>query len=743
MRENFIKFKYFVIKTKTKIKNLNHNIYIKLKPILNFIKICFIKLGKGIKNISIKFSSSVKKLFSNTKARFKNKKDMSLSKKIVRSKVKKEKKSKKKNHKHTSKKIFKVVLRIIAVLISLFIIFIIAFGLYIAISAPKFDPDNLTKNNGTLIYDKNNNLVTVIGNEKRQNVDYKDLPQVLINAIISTEDANFFDHKGVDLKRLIKATYYQAKGDSSVGGASTITMQLSKNSFTSTEATGVKGIIRKLTDIYMSVFNIERKYTKKELMEFYVNSPYLGSSSYGVQQASQTYFNKDVKDLSLVESATIAGLIQAPSAYDPYLYPEKIEGRKNLVLSLMKKQGYITEAEYQEGKKITVKSLLVDSRKKSNTKYQGFIDTVVQEVIDRTGNNPYEVPMAIYTTLDTSKQDIVNNFYKKYDFKDKLVQVGIGIIENKTGEIIAVGAGRYKDKEMTFNYATQINRHPGSTAKPIFDYGPGIEYLKWNTNEGFVDRPTQYSNGATLKNWDNRYYGYMTLKSALAESRNTCALQAFQENDNKKIIEFAQSLGINPEINNGYLGEWHAIGAFNGVNPIQLAGAYAAFGNKGIYNEPHSYSKIKYYENGKIEKNDFKQTKAMSEGTAYMIAFVLQDATGYQIDVKGTEIATKTGTSSYEEELTDSLGLSSDIIQDSWTVTFSPDYTASIWYGYSKLYADHYNTMNGANVDRLDMQQMIVNKLMKKDSKFKMPDSVVQKYYSGTEHVFWKEDSPY
>ena len=740
MRENTIRLKYFLIKFKEKIIIIYKKILKFIIPIFKLIKKYIIKAGETMKKTMKKIGKATKSKTAYLNSTIKNRKDLVLSKKNIKKKHNKINKKNKGKKKKNSKRFLKVLGNLLLIFISIIILCIIAFGIYIAINAPKFDPDNLVKNNGTLIYDKNGDLITVIGSEKRQNVKYEELPQVLIDAIISTEDANFFSHKGVDLKRLLKATYYQAKGNSSAGGASTITMQLSKNSFTSTEATGVKGIIRKLTDIYLSVFYIERKYTKEELFEFYVNSPYLGSSSYGVEQASQTYFNKHVQDLTLVESATIAGLIQAPSAYDPYLYPNQIEERKNLVLSLMKKHGHISEKEYIEGKKITVKSLLVDSRKKSNTKYQGFVDTVVQEVIDDTGDNPYQVPMAIYTTLDPNKQDIINDFYNTYEFKDKLVQAGIGIIDNKTGEILAVGAGRYKTKEMTYNYATQINRHPGSTAKPLFDYGPGIEYNKWSTAEPFTDKPTTYTGGLSLNNWDNKYMGYMTLNRALSQSRNTCALQAFRKVDNKKIIEFVQNLGIKPEINNGYLGEWHAIGAFNGVNPIQLAGAYSAFGNKGIYHAPHSYTKIKYYETGKTKNNDIKTVQAMSEETAYMISYVLQNVTSYKVKVKGTEIATKTGTSSYDKDLISSMGISSSIIQDSWTVTYSPDYTVSIWYGYSKLLKDHYNTMSSANIERVNMQSAIVNKIMKQNSKFVMPEGCISKYYGGTKQIFWKSN---
>ena len=307
----------------------------------------------------------------------------------------------------------------------------------------------------------------------------------------------------------------------------------------------------------------------------------MGGGAYGVQVASQTYFGKDVNDLNLVEAAMLAGLFQAPGEYDPYVNPDKTNGRKNIVLDLMAKYGYISEKEAEEAKKVDVEDIIKQNKDSINP-YQGFIDTVVQEVIDRTGYNPYVVSMDIYSTMSKSKQDVINDFYKKHKFKDKKVQVGIAMIDNKTGAILAVGAGRNKNSELSLNYATQIKRHPGSTAKPLFDYGPGIEYNNWSTYTPFVDKPVKYTGGGTMHNVDNRYLGFMTLRQCLVQSRNTCALQAFKKVKNSKINDFVTSLGITPEYLNPkskYINEAHSIGGFNGVSPVQLAGAYAAFGN--------------------------------------------------------------------------------------------------------------------------------------------------------------------
>ena len=622
-------------------------------------------------------------------------------------------------------------LNIISAIILGFIVFfgLAGFGFiyFIYINSPEFNTDLLYKQESSNIYDSQGKLITTIGTEKRQIVEYKDLPQVLIDAILATEDARFFEHNGVDVPRFMIASYGYFTGNNA-GGASTITMQVSKNSFTSTEAEGIEGVVRKFTDVYLSMFKIERDYTKEEILEFYVNAPYLGGGSYGVEQASKTYFGKSVGQLNLVEAAMIAGMFQAPGEYDPYVNPDKTNARKNEVINLMLRHKFITQTEADAALKVDIEDHLEKLKTKTN-KYQGFIDTVVQEVIDRTGNNPYEVSMDIYSTMIRKKQDVINKFYKTHKFKDKKIQVGIGVIDNKTGAIIAVGAGRNKKTEMSLNYATQIKRHPGSTAKPLFDYGPGIEYKNWSTYTPFMDQPVKYTNGGIMQNYDYRYRGFLTLKECLVDSRNTCALQAFQAVSNHKINKFVTSLGIKPEYlgKSKYIHEAHSIGAFTGVSPVQLAAAYSAFGNGGYYTEPHSITKI-VYKNGPeevVEKFNFEKKRAMKATTAYMIAYILQGVTPPKVKVKGTQLATKTGTSTYDETRLRRLGLGKEVIQDAWTVTFSKDYSVAIWLGYDKLTRKTYITNNRAREERKKIQAEVNNKIHEKNSKFKWPGGLV------------------
>ena len=612
------------------------------------------------------------------------------------------------------------------ILIFLGIVSVSGFFCYIYMNAPEFKGELLYKRESSNIYDSKGDLITSIGTEKRQIVTYEELPQVLIDAIVATEDSRFFEHDGFDIYRFAKAGVGFLKGEDA-GGASTLTMQLSKNTYTSTNAKGFDGIVRKFTDIYMSIFKIEKDYSKKEIIEFYVNAPYLGAGSYGVQMASKTYFDKDVSNINLVEAAIIAGLFQAPGEYDPYVNPDKTNDRKNEVVNLMLRHGYISETEADIAKNVYVGDI-IKKQKNNVSKYQGFIDTVIEEVIDKTGENPYEVSMDIYTTMIRSKQDVINNFYNNHKFKDDKVQVGIGVIDNDTGAIIAVGAGRNKNSELSLNYATQIKRHPGSTAKPLFDYGPGIEFKNWSTYTPFIDKPVRYTNGGVMNNVDYKYKGFMTLEQCLVKSRNTCALQAFQKLSNSKIDQFVTSLGITPEYlgNSHFINEAHSIGGFTGVSPVQLAAAYAAFGNGGYFTEPHSVNKIIYKnDNEDVVEFNYQKNRVMKDTTAYMISYMLQKVTTRRIKVKGTEISTKTGTSSYDSARLKSLGLSSNVIQDSWTATFSPDYSVAIWYGYDELTKKTYNTSSHAWSERNKIQAEIINNIMEENSKFERPSGIV------------------
>lgn len=620
------------------------------------------------------------------------------------------------------------------IIFMLFLIFCLTIGiiftLYVIINSPKFDTSNLYSKESSVLLDKNGNEFARLGTENRELVNYEELPQVLVDAIVATEDSRYFQHNGVDLARFTKAVIGQLMGRSDAGGGSTLTMQVVKNTYTSTVSGGIQGIIRKFTDIYMSVFKVEKSYTKEQIIEFYVNIPYLGSGAYGVEQASQIYFNKSVDELSLVEAATIAGLFQAPDAFDPYKYPTKAENRRNIVLNLMCRHGYITEQQRDLAKSIPLESTL-NSSSKSVNKYQGFVDTVVMEIIDRTGNDPATTSMTIYTTLDPTKQDVIEDIYNTYKWKNEKVQAAMAVIDVKDGSISAIGAGRNKKTERSLNYATSIKRHPGSTAKPIFDYGPAIEYLNWSTGQTVVDDTFKYSGGGNIKNWDNGFKGIMTAKTALAQSRNIPALYAFQQLNQKQIKEFVTNLNIKPAYENDYINESHSIGGFDGVNPLQMSAAYATFARGGTYIEPYSFTKLEYTNSGETYTVKPKKTKAMSESTAYMINMMLK----YAVDSgavsanrpKGTDVASKTGTSTVSSAAKKANGIKGSIVGDSWQITYSPDLCIALWYGYENLVSkDYYLTQNEGSSQRKAITKILSSKLLTSGATWKKPTTVVQ-----------------
>ena len=637
--------------------------------------------------------------------------------------------------KNMSKRKRRIINRIFIIILALGIMGLVAFSaflIYIVTSAPSFNPNNLDKQELSIVYDQNGEIIAKLGAEKREKVSYEELPQVLVDAIIATEDSRFYQHNGFDAPRFASATFKQILGSDKAGGASTLSMQVVKNSFTDAKLdSGIKGIIRKFSDIYLAVFKLEKNYSKEQIIEFYVNNHYLGGNIYGVEEASQTYFGKSVTDLNLSEAAIIAGMFKNPGGYSPILHPETSKNRRTTVLYLMKRHGYITEEEEKIANNIPIDTITKNANSKNASsgvnQYQDYIDTVVQELDKKYNVNPYKTSLLIYTNMDKAKQEGVNRVFKgeNYNWVDDKIQSGVAVLDSQTGKVLAIGAGRNRTVG-GYNFATDIKRQPGSTAKPLFDYGPGIEYNNWSTYEQFVDEPYTYSGGRKISNWDNSYMGKMTLRRALSLSRNIPALKAFQKVDKTKIIEFVTALGIKPEIENGTLHEAHAIGAFTGVNPLQMSAAYSAFSNGGYYNEPYTVSKFTYRETDNTVEHKSQKTKAMSDSTAFMIASVLQDV---QLNGGGKIVnyAVKTGTTNFDDAFVEKRGLPWDAIRDSWAVGFSTKTTLAMWYGYNESTKEYCMRNVPSSIEKDKLYRTLVNEVIEKDrEEFKMPNSVVK-----------------
>ena len=705
--------------------------------------IIYYKLNNIIKLTNKKEKINNKILFNRKEVEFVSSRDRKKRINLKKEKTNNKKVTSKKNRNRNNKKennkkkgIGKKILTIFLGFAILCVLLVAGFMIYIVVSTGDFDPNALVNQDQTVMYDKDGEVFATLGAQKRESVTYDELPQVLIDAIIATEDSRYYQHNGVDMARFLKASVQQLLGQDG-GGASTLTMQVVKNNLTDTS----RSIIRKFKDVYLSVFFMEKKYTKEEILEFYVNDSCLGGNIYGVEEASKYYFGKTVSELSLPEAALIAGMYQAPNRYNPYKDPEAAAERRSTVLSLMVRHGYITEEEEEMANSVDITSMLVGVGEESD--YQGYIDTVIEEVEDKTGLNPAQVPMKIYTAVDRDIQDGINKVLsgEAHTWADDYVQAGIAVTNVNDGTIVAIGAGRNREGERTFNYATQAYRQPGSTAKPLFDYGPGFEYNNFSTYTLFNDEKWTYTNGPEVGNWDGAYEGLITLRRALSYSRNVPALKAFQQVDKKNIVNYVNGLGLDiaystkdenyKKYDNGadnLINEAYSIGGMSyGVTPLEMAEAYACFANGGYHIESHAVVKIEYRNTGEVEEFTETKEKVMSDSTAYLMNNVLQYAVEAGFNggarVYGSTVAAKTGTSNLPDSIIQKYGLPGGAVNDLWTVAYTPEYSIALWYGYEEVTSEHY--LSGASAPKDAVMQSVMKYIPKSTTKWEMPSSVV------------------
>ncbi|MFP3917398.1 PBP1A family penicillin-binding protein [Lysinibacillus telephonicus] len=559
---------------------------------------------------------------------------------------------------------------------------------YYASSAPELDEESLKDPISSEFYDMNGELFATVGAEDRTYVEFDDIPDEMVDAILATEDVRFFDHFGIDIWRLGSAVIANVRHGFGSQGASTITQQVVKNSFLSND----KKLKRKAQEAWLAI-QLEKHYEKEEIFEMYFNKVLMSGTIYGFGTASKAFFGKELNELELDEMALLAGIPQSPNNYNPYRNPERAQKRRDLVLDLMVQHGKITEEEAAAAKAIDVTSrLLPDEERQSvgGTKYNAFLDVVISELEKNGDGEALAEGIKVYTTLDPNAQTIVEDtMNNSANFPTESIQSGVSVIDTKTGEIRAIGGGRNYGAERGFNYAYDLTtRSPGSTIKPLLDYGPAIENLKWSTGQTTVDeRMTYTGSDKVITNWDNKYFGTITIREALYASRNVPAVKTLQEVGTDKAKEFISKLGINAE--NIY--ESDAIGGGSiTLTPIQMSASFAAFGNNGIYNEPTAIKHIEYRDGSKkTYKTD--PVVAMEEYTAYMVTDMLRDvlsnkpgASGSAANVSGLDIAGKTGTTNYDAKEFDQYDLPSSSVPDSWFAGYTTNYSIAIWSGYSK-----------------------------------------------------------
>ncbi|HDR7609694.1 TPA: PBP1A family penicillin-binding protein [Bacillus mycoides] len=594
--------------------------------------------------------------------------------------------------------------------------------------APKLDKSKLVNPLSTKFLDKNGNFFYEYGAEKRTHVTYDQIPKVIESAFLATEDARFYEHDGIDFRRTGMAIMENVTGGFGSQGGSTITQQVVKNYFLTMDKTAK----RKVQEWYLS-YKLEQQYSKHEILEMYLNKINLGNRSYGISTAAKKYYGKDLKDIQLHEAAMLAGLPQGPNIYDP-TKPDNVDRatkRRNIVLTLMNRHGYITKQEMNDAMQIPVTQGLLPSSEVTEMKYQAFLDAVVKEVEKEIPDiNIGSDGLTIQTTLDLDAQDYADKIMdgNLIKYPNDQFQGSFVFMDTQSGEVRAIGAGR-KESKSTFkghNMAIDLKRQVGSTMKPIFDYGPAIENLQWSTYHQLNDSEYTYSNGKKIRNATNSYKGDVSLREALKKSLNIPALKTAQAVGLDKSKEFAEGLGMT--FKDGKVYESTAIGS-NDSSPLELAGAYATFGNDGVYNKPHFVKEV-IFPDGKKKNFKPKEKRAMHDYTAYMITDVLRDVvkpgsggTGPTAYVPGIDVAGKTGTQNFDESVIKKYGIPADANRDSWFAGYTPQYTMAVWTGYEKDSAENYIGDRSTRIAQ-QMFQVMMSKFATDKSRFERPSSV-------------------
>ncbi|MGG3450001.1 PBP1A family penicillin-binding protein [Domibacillus aminovorans] len=598
---------------------------------------------------------------------------------------------------------------------------------YFVKDAPELDDALLRDPISSKINDMNGDLITNIGSERRDYVQYKDIPVLMRDAILATEDARFFKHKGIDPIRLAGAVVKNVTEGFGSQGASTITQQVVKMSYLDYDKT----LKRKAQEAWLA-YKLEEAYSKEEIFEMYVNKVYMSKGINGIKAAADYFFGKELSELTLQEAAYIAGMPQSPNNYNANEHPENAEKRKDIVLSLMNQHDKITQSEMQDAQNQDITDSLIEPVNKSEVskEYDSYVDLVVEEV-DKMGYNAYSDGLIIETTLDKDAQLYMNKLLNSDEFinyPNELFQAGIALTDTQTGEIRAIGGGRNQEVQRGWNYAVDSQRQSGSVIKPLIDYGPAIEHLKWSTYEQIDDSPLNYSNGGpSVGNAGGSYAGMMTMREALVRSKNTPAVRTLKEVGFEDSFKFLSGLGI--DMKNEY--ESYAIGANDGedaISPLQLAGAYAAFGNGGTYNEPHTVTKITLPDGTEI-KSEFKSESAMSDYTAYMISDMLKDVvdhgTGRAANIPGLPVAGKTGTTNYTADELAKYDIPYSGSPDAWFVGYTTNYTAAVWTGYENR-TEYLSTESQQIAKELFKQLMTEISSDVETEDFEKPDSVVE-----------------
>lgn len=582
--------------------------------------------------------------------------------------------------------LIKKILLWVAGIVVLLMVASAALFFYYASSAPKISRSDLTSQSITTIYDDQDRVISRLGAQKREYAKDNQIPKQLKNAVVSIEDRRFYKHHGVDTIRILGAATSNVFGRSAgMQGGSTLTQQLVKLSVFSTAASD-RTLKRKAQEAWLAI-NVEQHFSKSQILDFYINKVYMGNGIYGMQTAAQYYYGKDLNDLDLSQLALLAGMPQSPTYYNPLVSNTKYATqRRNEVLNAMVRSNYITQSQANQAASESVTAGLDPDH--GNISGSGtavdskVVDPYVKQVLadlQVQGYDPYSDGLKVHTNLDLdAQQHLYDAANKNVQFQNDKMQAGVAVTDPHNGQIIAMLGGRHTGNVVYgLNRAVQSNRSSGSTAKPLMDYGPAIEYLQWPTFKSIADTRFVFPGTNTvLHDFDKKYKGNMTMREALVQSRNVPAIRALQAVGIKRATSFLDGLGISQKqpytLQNG-------IALY--ISPLQVSAAYAAFANGGTYYKPYYISSITT-QDGSVKQFNPKGKRAMNKATAYMITDMLKgvftDSQGSATDARldGVNQAGKTGTTNYPGNSSQSG------VMDSWMAGYTKNYSIAVWTGY-------------------------------------------------------------
>ncbi|MBD5430926.1 MAG: PBP1A family penicillin-binding protein [Lactobacillus sp.] len=618
------------------------------------------------------------------------------------------------------------------VLLILLLLVVSGIGLfaYYAKDAPNISQDQLQSGGTSALYTNDGKFLLSLGSEKRTYVKNSKIPQQLKNAVVSVEDRRFYNDKlGIDPIRIVGSMLTNAKSNSIAAGGSTITQQLVKLTAFSTDASQ-RTLKRKSQEAWLAM-KVQREFSKDQILEFYINKVYMNYGNYGMGTAANYYYNKSLKQLDLAQTALLAGMPNAPTIYDPYVYPEKAKYRRDIVLKTMLENDKISKSQYDQATHESIKKGLVKHKKNTESKIRQIDDPYIKEVITEVKNkgfDPYNDNLKITVNID---QDAQNELYRlandgSVPFTNDKMQIGATVVDPNNGHVVAILGGRHLPSvQLGLDRAVQTGRSTGSSIKPILDYAPAIQYLNWSTAKILDDSKYVYpGTNIQLYDWDNKYEGAMTMRYALEQSRNVPAVKALREVGVPRASKFAKRMGVNVPEDSGLS---VAIGA--NASSLQMAGAYSAFASEGIYHKPQFVSKIETPD-GLTRNYDSSGVRVMKKSTAYMITDmlkgVIKSGSGTYAKIPDLYQAGKTGTVKYSDEDLAKYPSYNSTPKDSWFVGYTRSYSIGIWTGYDNLKD---GTISGVGQQSAQLMYKNMMSYLMKDkpnTNWKKPDSVVR-----------------